>query len=115
MYRLGSLVLTVDPTMSYRVFPIHTMTPIWVFPAYPLLIVAPLAGNYIRSARYRTDDMSIAMPFCAITVQLTGYLISLMIMAAFLYRLMTQKLPMDHQRPGVVGARAHIACTRQKV
>jgi len=81
------------------------MTPVWVFPAYPLLLTAPFATNLIASDRIgpgdpQIDRLSIAVT--AVTVQGTGFLISFMICAAFLYRLMTQKLPRDMQRPGVV-------------
>jgi len=44
---------------------------------------------------------TIAVATAAVAVQGTGFLIAFMICAAFLYRLMTQKLPRDHQRPGV--------------
>ncbi|KAM0588116.1 hypothetical protein ACHAP6_004147 [Verticillium nonalfalfae] len=40
----------------------------------------------------------------AIAAQGAGCLIAFMISSAFIYRLMTQKLPRDAQRPGVVGA-----------
>lgn len=43
-----------------------------------------------------------AMAFGASAAQGTGCLIAVMISAAFIYRLMTQKLPHDMQRPGVV-------------
>ncbi len=81
------------------------MTPVWVFPAYPLLLSAPFAGNLIYSATHvgEAQDMNFTpIAFCAVAVQGTGFLISFMICAAFLYRLMTQKLPRDMQRPGVV-------------
>jgi tellurite resistance protein TehA-like permease len=81
------------------------MTPVWVFPAYPLLLAAPFAGNLVASIRQAGGDPEIEfipIAFCAIAVQGTGFLISFMICAAFIYRLMTQKLPRDVQRPGVV-------------
>ncbi len=98
-----------------RVFPIHTMTPIWVFPAYPLLLTAPLGANLLSAAattgrlRLAGQDGSgngdaidaVPIALAAVTAQGTGFLISFMVCAAFLYRLMTQKLPRDHQRPGV--------------
>ncbi|KAI1813092.1 voltage-dependent anion channel-domain-containing protein [Poronia punctata] len=91
---------------STQVFPIQTMTPVWVFPAYPLLLTAPFASNLVQADRtvhpgsdIQIDRLSIAIT--AVTVQGTGFLISFMICAAFLYRLMTQKLPRDMQRPGV--------------
>jgi len=89
---------------STQIFPIHTMTPVWVFPAYPLLLTAPLAGNLIYSATIHGPQSGIpyvAVAFSAVSVQGAGFLISFMICAAFMYRLMTQKLPRDMQRPGV--------------
>ncbi|GAW20805.1 hypothetical protein ANO14919_103160 [Xylariales sp. No.14919] len=89
---------------STQVFPIQTMTPVWVFPAYPLLLTASLATNLISTDRVGPGDPMInrvAIAATAVTVQGTGFLISFMICAAFIYRLMTQKLPRDMQRPGV--------------
>lgn len=89
---------------STQIFPIHTMTPVWVFPAYPLLLTAPLASNLIQSAVSANEHPRFnftPMAFCAVAVQGTGFLIAFMICAAFIYRLMTQKLPRDAQRPGV--------------
>ncbi|KAL9489462.1 hypothetical protein ACSS6W_001739 [Trichoderma asperelloides] len=89
---------------STLVFPIHMMTPTWVFPAYPLMLTAPFASNLIAAAS-DTGHIDVlyapAIAFSAVSTQGTGCLISLMISAAFIYRLMTQKLPRDFQRPGV--------------
>ncbi|AEO71442.1 uncharacterized protein THITE_2123792 [Thermothielavioides terrestris NRRL 8126] len=97
----ASLYLTLWSTL---VFPIHTMTPVWVFPAYPLLLTAPFGANLI-SAADGTGRLgainAVPIALAAVAVQGTGFLISFMVCAAFLYRLMTQKLPRDHQRPGV--------------
>jgi tellurite resistance protein TehA-like permease len=75
------------------------MTPVWIFPAYPLLIIGPHAGNLAPK---------ISDPYKALNVILSGYviqgigfLVSLMIYSAFLYRLMTQKLPKESLRPGM--------------
>lgn len=92
-------------TQINRIFPIHMMTPTWVFPAYPLMLTAPFACNLIAAAEAtgRIDVLyAPAVALSAVTTQGTGCLISLMISAAFIYRLMTQKLPRDFQRPGVV-------------
>ena len=86
------------------VFPIHMMTPTWVFPAYPMLLTAPFAGNLLaasRAAGYQLGLNATSVALCAITAQGTGCLIAFMISSAFVYRLMTQKLPRDFQRPGV--------------
>ncbi|TVY90594.1 Malic acid transport protein, partial [Lachnellula willkommii] len=77
---------------------------IWVFPAYPLLLIAPFASNLIdalpsSAAAYRIN--SIAIAFGAVCIQGTGFLVSLMIYSAFIYRLMTQKLPRETARPGM--------------
>ncbi|KAK1987859.1 C4-dicarboxylate transporter/malic acid transporter [Colletotrichum cereale] len=90
---------------STTAFPIHTMTPTWVFPAYPLLLTAPFASNLIQAA-IQTNQHTVtlnttAIALCAVATQGAGCLIAFMISAAFIYRLMTQKLPRDFQRPGV--------------
>ena len=67
------------------------MTPVWVFPAYPLLLTAPYAGTLIAAANNtaqieRINRLPVAL--AAVAVQGTGFLLSYMILAAFLYRLM---------------------------
>ncbi|KAK0652182.1 voltage-dependent anion channel-domain-containing protein [Cercophora newfieldiana] len=104
-----SLSMVISATLyltlwSTQVFPVHTMTPVWVFPAYPLLLTAPFGSNLIAGASKSGQLASlnaVAIAVASITVQGTGYLISFMVCAAFLYRLMTQKLPRDAQRPGI--------------
>lgn len=90
------------------------MTPVWVFPAYPLLLTAPFASNLIASAAEAGGEpeiSSIAVAFSAISTQGAGFLISFMVLAAFVYRLMTQKLPRDMQRPGVVSSFPAPSCS----
>ncbi|KAF5622515.1 Malic acid transport [Fusarium sp. NRRL 52700] len=89
---------------STLIFPVHTMTPTWVFPAYPLLLNAPFAANLIASADsagHKLSTNTVAMALGATAIQGTGCLIAFMISSAFIYRLMTQKLPRDMQRPGI--------------
>ncbi|KAF5006117.1 hypothetical protein FDECE_7489 [Fusarium decemcellulare] len=89
---------------STLVFPVHTMTPTWVFPAYPLLLNAPFAANLIAAAQSSGHALSTnttAIAVGAAAIQGTGCLIAFMISSAFIYRLMTQKLPRDNQRPGI--------------
>lgn len=89
----------------HRTFPIHTMTPIWIFPGYPLLLMAPLASNLIDAlpnAEAAARISSSAIALSSICIQGTGFLVSLMIYSAFIYRLMTQKLPRETTRPGMV-------------
>lgn len=83
---------------STQTFTIAQMTPIWIFPAYPMLIIGPHAG--ILSAKVppsRAFDIIIG----GTTIQGIGFLMSLMVYSAFIYRLMTQKLPRENVRPGM--------------
>jgi len=89
---------------STQIFPIQCMTPIWIFPAYPMLIIGPLAANLIgaiptTAAAVKINSIAIALG--ALCIQGTGFLVSLMIYSAFIYRLMTQKLPGERTRPGM--------------
>lgn len=74
------------------------MTPIWIFPAYPLLIIGPHAG--VLSAHIRTTR-ALEIIVAGWVFQGIGFLVSLMIYASFIYRLMTQKLPRESLRPGM--------------
>ena len=74
------------------------MTPIWIFPAYPLLIIGPHAGVLSQTLKpSRALDIIIG----GFTIQGIGFLVSLTIYSAFIYRLMTQKLPQEATRPGM--------------
>lgn len=74
------------------------MTPIWIFPAYPMLIIGPHAG--ILSAKL-DQARSLRIIIGGTTIQGVGFLVSMMVYSAFIYRLMTQKLPKENSRPGM--------------
>lgn len=74
------------------------MTPVWVFPAYPLLLVGPYAGNLCAHVSPETAIQVIVSGFI---LQGVGFMVALMVYAAFIYRLMTQKLPTESLRPGM--------------
>ncbi|KAK5135248.1 hypothetical protein LTR08_005498 [Meristemomyces frigidus] len=83
---------------STQTYTIAQMTPVWIFPAYPLLFVGPYAG--VLSVR--TDGiMALQIIIGGFVFQGIGFMVSLMIYAAFIYRLMTQKLPQESLRPGM--------------
>ncbi|EXJ92901.1 hypothetical protein A1O3_01455 [Capronia epimyces CBS 606.96] len=84
---------------STLTFTIARMTPIWIFPAYPLLIIGPHAANL--SAQALTPHQAIRVIVGGFTIQGIGFLVSLTIYSAFVYRLMTQKLPAEPLRPGM--------------
>ncbi|OCK80050.1 hypothetical protein K432DRAFT_53837 [Lepidopterella palustris CBS 459.81] len=83
---------------STQTFTISQMTPVWIFPAYPLLICGPHAGNL---AAKTSGDRALDIIISGFTLQGIGFLVSLMIYSAFLYRLMTQKLPKESLRPAM--------------
>ena len=83
---------------STQTFTISQMTPIWIFPAYPLLIIGPYAG--ILSSQLK-QSRALDIIIGGFTAQGTGFMVSLMIYSAFIYRLMTQKLPKESLRPGM--------------
>ncbi|KAJ6124976.1 hypothetical protein N7471_012293 [Penicillium samsonianum] len=83
---------------STQTFTIAQMTPIWIFPAYPMLIIGPHAG--ILSAKLEPSQ-SLPVIIGGTTIQGVGFLVSLMVYSAFIYRLMTQKLPRENLRPGM--------------
>ncbi|KAF2267941.1 hypothetical protein CC78DRAFT_565743 [Lojkania enalia] len=84
---------------STQTFTISQMTPVWIFPAYPLLIIGPHAGNL--SAKISDPVRALNVIVSGYVIQGIGFLVSLMIYSAFLYRLMTQKLPKESLRPGM--------------
>lgn len=97
-----SIVLSISIYLilwSTQLFTIARMTPIWIFPAYPLLIIGPHAASL--SARLDNPEEALEVVVGGFTVQGIGFLVSLTVYAAFVYRLMTQKLPADSLRPGM--------------
>lgn len=84
---------------SSQSFTISRMTPIWIFPAYPLLIIGPHAAKL--SAQLQDSKQAIQIIIGGFTIQGIGFLVSLTIYSAFVYRLMTQKLPAEALRPGM--------------
>ncbi|PSN67312.1 hypothetical protein BS50DRAFT_493569 [Corynespora cassiicola Philippines] len=82
-----------------QTFTISQMTPVWIFPAYPLLIIGPHAGNLAPKVASPIKALNIIIS--GYVIQGIGFLVSLMIYSAFLYRLMTQKLPKESLRPGM--------------
>jgi tellurite resistance protein TehA-like permease len=75
------------------------MTPVWIFPAYPLLIIGPHAGAL--APKVSNPEIAVNIILGGYIIQGIGFLVSLMIYAAFIYRLMTQKLPKESLRPGM--------------
>ena len=86
---------------STHTFTIAQMTPIWIFPAYPLLLVGPIAGYLANNLPSTPPNLMMLMILGGFTCQGVGFLVSLTIYSAFMYRLMTQKLPTEGIRPGM--------------
>lgn len=97
-----AMVLSITIYMilwSSLTFTIAQMTPIWIFPAYPLLIIGPHAANL--SAKLGTQARALEVIVGGFTIQGIGFLVSVTIYSCFVYRLMSQKLPADPSRPAM--------------
>lgn len=92
-------VLRHNHRWSTASFTISQMTPVWIFPAYPLLILGPHAGVLSQTLGKRHRALEIIVG--GFTLQGLGFLVSLLIYSAFLHRLMTQKLPQEATRPAM--------------
>ena len=84
---------------STQTYTISRMTPIWIFPAYPLLIIGPHAAALSAVVANPRDALAIIIG--GFLIQGVGFLVSLTVYSAFVYRLMTQKLPSEMLRPGM--------------
>jgi len=74
------------------------MTPVWIFPCYPLLVIGPHAAILANSVR---GNRGLDIVIGGFMFQGIGFMLSLMVYSSFLYRLMTQKLPAESVRPGM--------------
>lgn len=63
-----------------------------------MLIIGPYAG--VLSASLAPGE-SFSIIVGGATIQGVGFLVSMMVYSAFIYRLMTQKLPKENIRPGM--------------
>jgi len=83
---------------STQTFTIAQMTPVWIFPAYPLLVIGPHAS--VLSSKLESYE-ALHVIIGGFVFQGIGFCVSFMIYGAFIYRLMTQKLPQESLRPGM--------------
>jgi tellurite resistance protein TehA-like permease len=74
------------------------MNPLWIFPIYPLLLTGPMAGAVAPS---QSQSHALIMGIAGFAFQGIGFMIALMIYSAYIYRLMTKKLPGAPSRPGM--------------
>ncbi|KAL8715077.1 MAG: hypothetical protein Q9220_001034 [cf. Caloplaca sp. 1 TL-2023] len=86
------------PRWSTKSFTVEEMTPVWIFPIYPLLIIGPHAAILCKTAK---AALALDIIIGGFTLQGAGFLVAFMVYASFIYRLMTQKLPQASSRPGM--------------
>jgi C4-dicarboxylate transporter/malic acid transport protein len=77
---------------------IHSMTPAWILPVFPAMLTGTLASSISAT---QPVDRRIAIIVAGVSFQGLGFLISLMMMALFMYRLMVEGLPDVNLRPGM--------------
>ncbi|PIA97108.1 hypothetical protein CB0940_06212 [Cercospora beticola] len=96
------IVLIMQYRWSTQTFTVAQMTPVWIFPCYPLLVIGPhAAGLAEHLSEMSRPEWAVNVIVGGFVFQGIGFLLSLMIYAAFIYRLMTQKLPAENLRPGM--------------
>ncbi|MCJ1339175.1 hypothetical protein MMC09_004464 [Bachmanniomyces sp. S44760] len=83
---------------STQYFQISEMTPLWTLPNYPLIIIGPHAGLLSSTLR---PSRALDIIVVGTTLQGIGFMLAMTIYSAFIYRLMTQKLPAPSSRPGM--------------
>lgn len=86
---------------STQTFTVQTMTPIWIFPAYTLLLIGPMASAITSPSVGATGARGLEIVVGGFVGQGMGFLLSLTMHATYIYRMMTQKLPDEGSRPGM--------------
>ncbi|KEF54991.1 uncharacterized protein A1O9_08643 [Exophiala aquamarina CBS 119918] len=79
--------------------PISSAIPAWIFPAYPFLVIGPLAGTLLPS-----QPAAAALPIFigAVAFQSLGWLITIFMYTIYITRLLTSDLPPASTRPGML-------------
>jgi len=77
------------------------MTPLWIFPAYPLMFVGPFAAALTATTDITPNTTSLRIIIGGFLMQSLGYSISFMLYAIYFYRLMSNKLPLPSKRPAM--------------
>jgi C4-dicarboxylate transporter/malic acid transport protein len=77
---------------------IHSMTPSWVLPIFPVMLSGSIASSISSSQPY---EERLPIVVAGVSCQGLGFLISLIMMALYLGRLMVDGLPAPNLRPGM--------------
>jgi C4-dicarboxylate transporter/malic acid transport protein len=77
---------------------IHSMTPSWVLPVFPVMLSGSIASSIGSSQPY---EERLPILVAGVSCQGLGFLISLIMMALYLGRLMVDGLPAPNLRPGM--------------
>ncbi|KAF2116456.1 voltage-dependent anion channel [Lophiotrema nucula] len=77
---------------------IHSMTPAWILPVFPAMLTGSVASAISASQPF---DQRLPIIVAGVAYQGLGFLISLIMMALYLSRLMADGLPDAHLRPGM--------------
>ena len=72
--------------------------PAWVFPAYPFLVIGPLAGSMLPDQPHHS---AVAIFIGALMMQGLGWVVSMFMMTIYVGRLMSSAMPPPPGRPGM--------------
>ncbi|KIS66982.1 uncharacterized protein UMAG_05764 [Mycosarcoma maydis] len=77
---------------------LHHMNPAWVLPIFPAMLCGTIASSVVPM---QSPSAALAIAVCGLTCQGLGFIVSIMMYAVLLLRLMTHSYPPSRARPGL--------------
>ncbi|RAL13407.1 tellurite-resistance/dicarboxylate transporter family protein [Aspergillus homomorphus CBS 101889] len=94
----ASAAIQYSFVFSYHTFPLQTMMPSWILPAFPIMLSGTIAS---AASAYQPAVSATPMIVAGITFQGLGLCISFMMYAHYIGRLMETGIPSSEHRPGM--------------
>ncbi|RAH81970.1 C4-dicarboxylate transporter/malic acid transport protein [Aspergillus japonicus CBS 114.51] len=98
IFTFASAVIQYSFVFSYHTFPLQTMMPSWILPAFPIMLSGTIAS---AASSYQPAVSATPMIVAGITFQGLGFCISFMMYAHYIGRLMETGIPSSEHRPGM--------------
>ncbi|PYH83341.1 C4-dicarboxylate transporter/malic acid transport protein [Aspergillus uvarum CBS 121591] len=98
IFTFASAVIQYSFVFSYHTFPLQTMMPSWILPAFPIMLSGTIAS---AASGYQPAVSATPMIVAGITFQGLGFCISFMMYAHYIGRLMETGIPSSEHRPGM--------------
>ncbi|PYH48046.1 tellurite-resistance/dicarboxylate transporter family protein [Aspergillus saccharolyticus JOP 1030-1] len=98
IFTFASAVIQYSFVFSYHTFPLPTMMPSWILPAFPIMLSGTIAS---AASSYQPAVSATPMITAGVTFQGLGFCISFMMYAHYIGRLMEAGVPSSEHRPGM--------------